>query len=121
MAEDLVPYEIDFVDLYLWPFIHLENNGNAGRRNLMKLRIHGGELASALGQILFQNHCGVLDFIGIVLRIGAQADFALLEPVQDLRLLDRLQAVEIEGSDHRAFHQHEGYHPARLPGLIGRV
>ena len=86
----------------------------------MKLRLHGGELASALRQILLQNHGGVLDFVGIVLRIGAQADFALLEPVQDLRLLDRLQAVEIESSDHRAFHQHEGYDPARLPGLIGR-
>ena len=101
----LLPSKIDLVDLYFRSLIDFEDDRHAGRRNLVKLRLDGGELPSALRQILLQNHGGVLDLVGIVLRISAQADLAFFEAVQDLRLLDGLQAVEIEGADHGTLHQ----------------
>lgn len=117
VVENLVPGEIDLIDLDLGAFVNLEDHGHAGGRDLMELRLNRRELPPALRQKLLQDNRGVLNLVGIVLRIRAQTDFPFLEAIQNLGLLNRLQTVKVEGSDHRALHHIKNYDPAGLSGL----
>ncbi len=53
-----LPVEGDLADLHLGSFIHFEDDFERGWRHLVQLRLDGGELAAALGQVFLQDHAG---------------------------------------------------------------
>ena len=98
----------DGPDFYLGTFIHIKRERERGRRNLLDLRIDRGVLPAALGEKFLQHVGGVLNLVGVVLRLHHQADFALLEAVEDFRFRDRMDAAVMDGADDAALRDDEG-------------
>ena len=113
----LVPLDVDIADLHLRTLGHVEGDAQRRRRDLLDLRIHGGVLPAALGQEILERDGGALHLVGVVLRFHREADFALLEPVQDLRHGDGLDAFVVDGADDAPLGEDEADEQAVRPGL----
>src|SRR5215469_11263151 len=100
----MIAFEFDFADLDLGAFIDFEheNDGVAGSDALV-LRRDFRELAAVFAQKLFQYHFRFLDFRRVKLAFHAEADFALLEAVQNVGLGNGVNAVVANAPDLRAF------------------
>ena len=90
----------NFADLHLGAFIDVERELYGVRAGEpFKGGLDGGELAAVLGEQLFQNDFRFLDFRGIELAFNREADFAVLEPVQDVGFGDRFVALVFDAPD----------------------
>ena len=118
LGEGVVAGNVEVPDLDLGAFVHHKRQGQRGGWHLLDLRIHRGILASALGQILFQNGGGVLHASGVVLLFHRQPHFAFLETIQNFGFADRVNTLVMDGADHPPFGQHEA-HQQTFRGLLG--
>ena len=66
-------------------FVHLEDNFEGRWRNLTKIGFNRSELTASFGQIFFQHIRRALNLGRIILRFDREADFSLLESIQDFR------------------------------------
>ena len=118
IADGLIPLDIDFADLHLGSFIHVERDFERGWGNLADFRLNGGVLPPALRQIFLEHDGGALDLVRIVLRLGDQTDFALLEAVEHFRYADGLHALAVvDGADDATLGQHPAHDHAGFPRL----
>ena len=91
----VLPVNDDLADLHFGAFVDVESKLHrvcAGDSFIGGL--DGGELAAMLGKQLLQDDFGFLDPCGIELAFDRQADFAVLEPVQDVGFGDGLVALD---------------------------
>src|SRR5207245_5155659 len=79
-----------------------ENDGVAGSDALV-LRSDFGKLVAVLPQQLFQHDFRFFDFRGIELAFDAEADFAFLETVENVRFGNGVDAVVANAANLRAF------------------
>ncbi len=104
VAESVVSGEFDFADFDLRAFLDLENenDGVAGSYALV-LRSDFRELAAVLAQQFLQHDFRFLDFRWIELAFDAETDLAFLEPVENVRFGNGVDAVVADAADLRAF------------------
>src|SRR6267143_1945817 len=89
VAERVIPLELDLPDFYLGPFLDLENqNHRVARSNPFILGRHLRKLPPMFSEQFLQYHFRLLDPRRIKLAFDAEPDFALLEPVQNVRFGD---------------------------------
>ena len=94
-----VAFEADFSHFYLRAFMDDEEDADGGGGNGMDFGADGGELAAVFSQQFFDGDFGFLDFGGVVLVFNAEADFAVLEAVEDIAGGDRIQAFVVNAAD----------------------
>src|SRR6266853_2955630 len=106
VAESVVSTELDFADLNLGAFLDLENeNDGVAGGDAFVLRGDFRELAAVLAQQFLQHDFRFLDFGGIELAFDAEADFAFLEAIENVRFGNGVDAVVADAADLRAlFH-----------------
>src|SRR5713226_5020320 len=99
----MVSREIDFADLDLRAFLDLENeNDGVAGSNALVLRSDFRELPAVFAQQVLQYDFRFLDFRGIELAFDAQTDLAFLEPVENVRFGNGVDAVVADAADLRA-------------------
>ena len=94
----------DLADFHLRAFVDVEGELHGVRSGKSFVGgLDGRELAAVLGQQFFQDHFRFLDARGIELALDRQADFAVLEAVQDVGLGNRFVAFVLDAPDDRPF------------------
>ncbi len=80
----LVALEFDLADFDLRTFLDHKGHATAAGGMGRYFGADGGELAAVLGQQFLERDFGLLDLGGIVLAFRTEADFALLEAVENV-------------------------------------
>ena len=70
-----------------------------GAGDSFERRLYDRELAAVLGQQFLQDHFGFFNARGIELALDRQSDFAVLEPVQNVRFGNRFVALVFDAPD----------------------
>ena len=111
-AIDLIAVKDDVADLDLGPFVHFEYNFERRGRNLADLRLHGGELPAALGQVFLQNVAARCTLLGSYCDSTVRPTLRSLKRSRISESRHRFVAVVLDGPDHAALDHHEAHDPA---------
>src|SRR4030095_6362580 len=106
VTKRVIPREADFSDLDLRAFDNLEDQDDrVARAKALILRSNRRELPAVLGQQVFQYQARLHDPRGIELALHRQADLAVAEAFQNVRLGDRMDSLVADAADDRPLFQ----------------
>ncbi len=89
----VISAEGDLAHLHGRPFLHVEDQLDRGRRNVLDLGAYGRKLVAVLGQHFPDHGDGVRDPCRVVLALDREPDLLLLEAVEHVGLGDGIQTL----------------------------
>src|ERR1700676_2524330 len=102
VTERVVAGELDLADFYLGPFIDLKNEDDrVARSDTLELRRNLSKLPPVLAKQILQHHFRFFDLGGIERAFHRQADYALLEAVENVGLGNGMCAFVADAANHR--------------------
>src|SRR5258708_3012196 len=101
VVDAVVAIERNLAHLHRRPFLHDEGQRHRCRWNRLDLGLDRRELVSVLREQFLQHHLGPLDLSRVILAVDREPDLRLLEPLQNVRLRNRIHTLVVDLANRR--------------------